>query len=103
MSTTTEAIEIIDGLVKAKVPKAVATKLVDFAEKQRDRGIDRLWIAMGIGFSIMALLLAGLWGDIRSTKQELKAEMSDIRSDMKDIRTEQREQRKLLLQILQKK
>ena len=93
MSTTTEAIEIIDGLVKAKIPKPLATKLVDFSEKQRDKSIDRLWIAMGImGTVLLTVMLAGFaW--LRSDMQAMEDR----------ILTEQKEQKKLLLQILQKR
>ena len=100
MSTTTEAIEIIDGLVKAKIPKPVATKLLDFAEKQRDKSVDRLWIAMAIlgavmvgGFTALLYIMFYLHGD---TKQEMKERFDKVE-------TEQKEQRKLLLQILQKR
>ena len=93
MSTTTEAIEIIDGLVKAKIPKPVAAKLIDFAEKQRDKSTDRLWIAYGIltaimigGFSALLYIMFYLHNDLKT----------DIRADIS-------ENRKLLIQIIQKR
>ena len=35
MSATTEAIEIIEELVEAKIPKSTAKKLIDYADKKR--------------------------------------------------------------------
>ncbi len=35
MSTTTQAIDIVDQLVKAKIPKQTAKELIDFVERQQ--------------------------------------------------------------------
>ena len=36
MSTTTEAIDLVDNLVKANIPKETAKQLVDYADKQKE-------------------------------------------------------------------
>ena len=96
MSATTEAIDLVDNLVKAKIPKATAKQLVGYADKQRDKGIDRLWIAIAI---LTAIALGGFaW--LRSDMQKLESRM-DKRFD--NIEAEQKEQKKLLLRILKKK
>ena len=96
MSTTTEAIE----LVKPKIGEQVATKLIDYADKRRDKSIDRLWITFVGGFSIMVASMFYLHGDTKSDMQNLESRL-DRRFDK--LETEQKEQRKLLLQILQKR
>ena len=102
MSTTTEAIDIIDGLVKAKIPKPVATKLVDFVDKQRDKSVDRLWIAMAILSAIMLGGFAWLRSDMRLMEDRIDKRFDKIDKRFDKIETEQKEQRKLLLQVLQK-
>ena len=85
MSTTTEAIDLVDNLVKAKIPKETAKQLVDYADKQRDKSVDRLWLAMAI---LTAVVLGGFaW----------------LRSDMQKLETGINENRKLLIQLIQKK
>ena len=85
MSTTTEAIDLVDNLVKAKIPKATAKQLVDYAEKQRDKSVDRLWVAMAI---LTAVILGGFaW----------------LRADMQKLETGISENRKLLIQLIQKR
>ena len=83
MSTTTEAIEIIDGLVKAKIPKPVATKLVDFAEKQRDKSVDRLWIA----FAILVSIFIGGYFSLSSKIDKIDEKVDRIDKNMVEVKT----------------
>ena len=78
MSTTTEAIEIIDELVEAKIPKSTATKLVDFAERQRDKSVDRLWIAMAVLAAGLFAVFGLLWQ--MSQKAVSKEDMQKLES-----------------------
>ena len=74
MSATTEAIEIIEALQKAKIPKQTATKLVDYVETQKDKSIDRIWIALLAGFSITIALIVTIPFYLHSnTKVDLQA------------------------------
>ena len=98
MSTTTEALELVK-LLKPKIGEQAAAKLIDFAEKQRDKSVDRLWIAFIGGFSIMVASMFYLHGDTKANMKELK---TDMNKRFEKIEAEQKEQRKLLLQVLQK-
>ena len=97
MSATTEALELVK-LLKPKIGEQAAVKLIDFSEKRRDKGIDHLWIAIGISVTLMLGGFAWLASEIKDTRIELKAEMKEIRSDVKDIRADIKELRKLILQ-----
>ena len=48
--SATQTVQLVDKLVKAKRPKATATKLIDYVEKRKDKSIERLWIALLGGF-----------------------------------------------------
>ena len=95
MSATTEALELVK-LLKPKIGEQAATKLVDYADKQRDKSIDRLWLAFGI---LAACFIGGYWGlsdKIDSIRQELKADIQKL-----DVGIS--ENRKLLIQLIQRK
>ncbi len=66
MSTTADAIRIVDSIVKEKgMSRETATKLIDFVESQRgDLATKR---------------------DLQATKQDLQAETKDLQADMKDL------------------
>ena len=74
-SMATETIELVDNLVKAKIPKKTATQLVDFVEKHQSQefknNIDKLsnevekvkndtqWLKWAIGFVIGLIFFIG--------------------------------------------
>ena len=81
----TEAIDLVDNLVRAKIPRETAKQLVDYADKQKDKAVNLQWIAIAI---LSAVLFGGLWhvsSRIDNARQELKAEM-DRRFDKQDRR-----------------
>ena len=108
MSTTTQALELVK-LLKPKIGEQAATKLVDYADKQgKDRTeITWLWRVIVGGFMIAFTLLGILYSEIKDTRSEIKDTRQELKAEMDKrfdkIENEQREQRKLLLQILQKK
>ena len=104
MSATTEAIEIIEELVEAKIPKSTAKKLIDYADKKRGdvatkqdvenvkqnienvkQSISMLKWAVGLLALVMIGGFALFYDMLSDTKEEIKGN------------------RELLIQILQKK
>ena len=61
MSATTEAIEMIDALQKAKIPKQTATKLIDYVEKRKDKTVNLQWVAIGILSGGLIAIFGLLW------------------------------------------
>ena len=100
MSTTTEAIDLVDNLVKAKIPKETAKQLVGYADKQRNKSIDRLWIALIGGFSIIIAIMLYLHGD---TKTEIQKSHENTKADIQKLENSIIENRKMLIQLIQKK
>ena len=105
MSTATEAIELVDNLVKAKIPKETAKQLVDYADKQKSDQVSRdafnlLRVLMIGGFTISFVIMGFLFTYIDKRFDRMEAEQ---REQIDKIEVEQREQRKLLLRILQKR
>ena len=94
MSATTEAIEIIEELVEAKIPKSTAKKLIDYADKKRDDQVSKdafnlLRLLMVSGFTLSFIIMGFLFNYMEKRFDKIEAE--------------QKENRKLLLQILQKR
>ena len=85
MSATTEAIELVK-LLKPKIGEQAAAKLLDYTDRKQTgeieqlaKSIDRLWIALIGGFSIIVAIMFYLHSD---TKQDMK----EIRADIKELR-----------------
>ena len=102
MSTTTEAIEIVEELVEANIPKTTAKKLIDYADKQGSNRteITWLWRIMVGGFMIVFTLLGILYSEIKSTRQELREDIGKLEGKLEGKIDENR---KLLIQLIRKK
>ena len=97
MSATTEALELVK-LLKPKIGEQAATKLIDYADKGKERTVNLQWIAI----AILAAGLFAIFGILWQMSQKV-ATKEDMNQRFDKIEIEQREQRKLLLQILQKR
>ncbi len=85
MSTTTQAINIVDQLVKAKILKKTATELIDFVESQRGdlatkqdvrEAIRPTWIVMMAGFTALLTLMLYLHNDTKAEMERRFTEMN---------------------------
>ncbi len=89
VSTTADALELVK-LLKPKIGEQTATKLLDYADKQRDKNIDRLWVVVIGGFSLLLTVIFYLHIDIKSqmsdTKVEMKRRFAEQKADIKEIR-----------------
>ena len=84
MSTTTEAIELVK-LLKPKIGEQAATKLVDYADKQRSDEVSRgefnlLRLLVVGGFTLSFIIMGVLYNEIKSTRLELKEDMRSMES-----------------------
>ena len=91
--SATQTIAVQEILVKHKFSKREAAELLDYVDKRKDKSPDRLWIAYGIlsavmigGFTALLYIMFYLHNDL---KTDIKADIS--------------ENRKLLIQLIQKK
>ncbi len=82
MSNTVEAIELVK-LLKPKIGEQAATKLVNYADNQSDKTIDRLWVVLLGGFSILITVILYLHIDIKS---EMNRRFGEQKEDIKEIR-----------------
>ena len=71
MSATTKALELVK-LLKPKIGEQAATKLIDYADKRKDKSIDRLWIALIGGFTIIISILFYLHNDVKSDMRAME-------------------------------
>ena len=94
MSTTTEAIDLVDDLVKAKIPKETAKQLVAYADKQKDKAIGLQWAAI----AILATGLFTIFGILYQMSQKMAT-----KEDLKKLGIGIGENRKLLIQLIQKR
>ncbi len=86
MSATTDAIHLIDKLVKAKIPKETATELIEFTEKKAEGRTGELatkdqvkviYTIMGIGFTALLSIMIYLHSDIKSNMKDLKLDINN--------------------------
>ena len=85
-------------LLKPEIGEQAATKLISFSEEQRDKSVDRLWIAIGILTAFMMAGFGWLGSEIKDIRNEVKDTRSEIKAEMKEIRSDIKELRKLILQ-----
>ncbi len=88
MSTTTQAIDIVDQLVKAKIPKQTAKELIDYVDSQRGNLVTKqdvretirpIWAVMLAGFGLLLTVMLYLHSDTKAEMKELRAEMREIK------------------------
>ena len=96
---------MVDELVKARIPKSTAAKLIDRIEKnepdtsENDLKWTRLendvhWLkwAIALGFSALIALMFGIVGIVTYLHNDMKAEIHSVRTGMKteinSVRTE---------------
>ena len=96
MSATTEAIDLVDNLVKAKIPKTTAKQLVDYADKQKDKAVNLQWVAIAILAAGMFAIFAILWET--SQKVATKEDLKEVKEELKEVRADIKEIRKIILQ-----
>ncbi len=117
MSTTIEAIEIIDQLVEAKIPKETAKELISFVEKQRGDLVTKQdlraeieplkqgqqwlkWVMGGVvavmigGFALLNQRIESTNAKIESVRAEMKAEVRELKAEMEN-RLNKMEQRNI--------
>ena len=82
MSATTEALELVK-LLKPKIGEQAATKLIDYADKQRDKSVDRLWIA----FAILVSVFIGGYFSLSSKIDKIDEKVNRIDKNMVEIKT----------------
>ena len=115
---TADALQLVDELVKARIPKPTATKLVDRIDNNKSNTLeledDIKWIKNDVRWlrwlvtSLVALMF-GIVGivtylhndmkaEIRSVRTEMKTEMQSLRTEMKteinSLRTEMQSMQK---------
>ena len=113
---TAESIQLVDKLVKAKIPKSTATELVDRIDKGNDSSPYWLKWIVGTGFVAMFSGMYYLHSDTKADMRELKADLknnisevkddisevkddiSEVKDDISEIRKELKELRTLILQ-----
>ena len=76
----TETIDLVDELVKAKIPKRTATKLVDYIEKHQSEKTNFklniiLW-ALGLVFTFLFSLMIYLHNDLKSDINKLETRIN---------------------------
>ncbi len=125
MSTTTEALHLIETLQKHGIKKEATTELIGFVEKQRGdlatkQGLEALrqankqdlqaateplkrdinwikWIG-GVGFTALLTVMIYLHSDSKAEMKELKAEMENRLNRIEQRNTERHKEIKQLLQ-----
>ncbi len=126
MSTTTEAIRIIDRIDRDGINRETATELIGFMEKQRGDLVTKQdlrveieplkqgqqwlkWVMLG-GFTVFTAFMIGGFNllsmqnsdtkaetkELRAETKELGAEMRELRTEMKELRAETKEIKELL-------
>ena len=93
--SATQTIELVDKLVRAKIPKQTATELIDYVDERKDKAVNLQWVAIAILASGLIAIFGLLWG--------LKTEIHNLDKRMEKIEAGQGENRKILLQILKKR
>ena len=111
MTTATQTLELVDELVKAKIPKKTATKLIDYVDNRHNGNIDerltnidkRLikvetsitflkWIT-GIGFTVTITIATALPLYLHN---DTKDAMREIKTDMQTMEKRNAEQMKAM-------
>ena len=100
--STTETIQLVDELVKAKIPKSTATKLVDRIDNNKSNTLeledDIKWIkndvhwlkwVVALGFPILIGIVTYLHNDmkaeIHSVRTEVKTEIQSVRTEINQL------------------
>ena len=85
---TAELIQLIDKLVKAKIPKPTATELVDRIDKGNDGSLYWLKWIVGIGFPILIAIVTYLHSDTKKEILSIRQEVQTIRQEVQTVRQE---------------
>ena len=96
MSNASQTLHLVDELVKAKIPKKTATELLDYVESRKDKSINLQWVAIGI-------LAGGLFGGLYHLSNRIDTTRTELKQEIQNVRQEIKENRKLLLQLIQRK
>ena len=96
--STTESIQLVDKLVKAKIPKPTATELVDRIDKNIPDTLanDVHWLkwVVALGFSALIALMFGIVGIVTYLHNDMKAEIHSVRTGIQSVRTEMQSMQK---------
>ena len=104
--STTETIQLVDELVKARIPKSTATRLVDRIDRGNLEPDNPKWInlesdvqvlkndvrwlkwAIALGFSALVALMFGIVGIVTYLHNDMKAEIHSVRTEMQSMQKE---------------
>ncbi len=107
MSSTTDAIEIIDHLQTDGISRETAKELIDYVDKRRGElateqdtreAIKPLWVVMIAGFAALLSVMIYLHSDTKAEMKELKAEIENRLSRIEQRNAERHKELKELLQ-----
>ena len=84
-----EAIVLVDKLVKARIPKETATELVDFIEKHQSEKIEFklniiLWVLAGL-LTLVIYLHSDLKSGIKENRESIKQIHQELKSMIEKI------------------
>ena len=91
-----EAIALVDDLVKAKIPKKTATKLIDFVEKHQSQELkhkldkiesDINWLkwVVGLGFTLIFTIMIYLHSDTGKRIDKIENKVEGIETKVNSI------------------